>query len=108
MSTYQILYNPRSDNGHGEAEVKSLSNKLESNELIFNDITKIGDIKAFINSLGADEKIIIDVIINVLYGSNIVQVAQNVQDKVMSLVQASTGFDQAEVNVHVAGISFDK
>ncbi len=56
----------------------------------------------------ADEKIIIDVIINVLYGSNIVQVAQNVQDKVMSLVQASTGFDQAEVNVHVAGISFDK
>ena len=58
MSTYQILYNPRSNNGHGEAEVKSLSNKLESNELIFNDITKIGDIKAFINSLGADEKII--------------------------------------------------
>ncbi|MBQ4239329.1 MAG: diacylglycerol kinase family protein [Ruminococcus sp.] len=59
MSTYQILYNPRSNNGQGEAEVKSLSNKLESNELIFNDITKIGDIKAFINSLGADEKIII-------------------------------------------------
>ncbi len=59
MSTYQILYNPRSDNGQGEAEVKSLSNKLESNELIFNDITKLGDIKAFINSLGADEKIII-------------------------------------------------
>ncbi|MBQ1473932.1 MAG: diacylglycerol kinase family protein [Ruminococcus sp.] len=59
MSTYQILYNPRSNNGQGEAEVKSLSNKLESNELIFNDITKIGDIKAFISSLGADEKIII-------------------------------------------------
>lgn len=59
MSTYQILYNPLSNNGQGEAEVKSLSNKLESNELIFNDITKIGDIKAFINSLGADEKIII-------------------------------------------------
>ena len=59
MSTYQILYNPRSDNGQGEAEVKSLSNKLESNELFFNDITKIGDIKAFINSLGVDEKIII-------------------------------------------------
>lgn len=59
MSTYQILYNPQSNNGQGEAEVKSLSNKLESNELIFNDITKIGDIKAFINSLGADEKIII-------------------------------------------------
>lgn len=59
MSTYQILYNPQSNNGQGEAEVKSLSNKLESNELIFNDITKIGDIKVFISGLGADEKIII-------------------------------------------------
>ena len=55
-----------------------------------------------------DEKIIIDVIINVLYGSNIVQVARDVQDKVMSLVQASTGIEHAEVNVHVSGISFDK
>ncbi len=55
-----------------------------------------------------DEKIIIDVIINVLYGSNIVQVARDVQDKVMSLVQASTGIEHAEVNVHVSGISFEK
>ncbi len=55
-----------------------------------------------------DEKIIIDVIINVMYGSNIVQVAQEVQDRVMSLVQASTGIEQAEVNVHVSGISFEK
>ena len=55
-----------------------------------------------------DEKIIIDGIINVLYGSNIVQVARDVQDKVMSLVQASTGIEHAEVNVHVSGISFEK
>ena len=55
-----------------------------------------------------DEKIIIDVIINVLYGSNIVQVAREVQEKVISLVQAYTGIEQAEVNVHVSGISFDK
>ena len=55
-----------------------------------------------------DEKIIVDVIINVLYGSNIVSVARTVQDRVMSLVQASTGIEQAEVNVHVSGISFEK
>ncbi len=55
-----------------------------------------------------DEKIVVDVIINVLYGSNIVQVAQEVQDRVMSLVQASTGIERAEVNVHVSGISFEK
>ncbi len=55
-----------------------------------------------------DEKIIIDVIITVVYGSNIVAVANEVQDKVMSLVQASTGIERAEVNVHVSGISFEK
>ncbi len=56
----------------------------------------------------ADEKIVIDVILNVVYGCNIVQVARDVQDKVISLVQASTGIEQAEVNVHISGISFDK
>jgi len=55
-----------------------------------------------------DGKIIIDVIINVMYGSNIVKVAKEVQDKLVSLVQASTGIEQAEVNVHVSGISFEK
>ncbi len=55
-----------------------------------------------------DERIIIDVIINVIYGSNIVNVARDVQNKVMSLVQASTGIEKAEVNVHVSGISFEK
>ena len=56
----------------------------------------------------ADEKIVVDVIITVVYGCNIVEVAKEVQDKVMSLVQASTGIEHAEVNVHVSGISFDR
>ena len=56
----------------------------------------------------ADEKIVVDVIITVVYGCNIVAVAKEVQDKVMSLVQASTGIEHAEVNVHVSGISFDR
>ena len=55
-----------------------------------------------------EEKIVVDVIITVVYGCNIVKVAKSVQDKVMSLVQASTGIERAEVNVHVSGISFDK
>ena len=55
-----------------------------------------------------DEKIIIDVIINVVYGCNIVQIAREVQERVISLGQASTGIEHAEVNVHVSGISFDK
>lgn len=59
MSTYQVLYNPKSNNEQSEAEVKSLSNKLDNNELVFTDITKISDIKTFISNLGADEKLII-------------------------------------------------
>ena len=40
------------------------------------------------------------------YGSNIVKVAQNVQDKVLSTVQMTTGLENVEVNVHVTGIAF--
>lgn len=55
-----------------------------------------------------DEMIVIDVIINVSYGSSIVSVAKAVQDKLLSTVQSVTGFEKARVNVHVAGISFEK
>ena len=55
-----------------------------------------------------DGKILADIIITVVYGCNIVNVAREVQEKVMSLVQASTGIENAEVNVHVSGIAFDK
>ena len=55
-----------------------------------------------------NETIVIDVIINVCYGSSIVSVAREVQDKLLSTVQSVTGIEKAKVNVHVAGISFDK
>lgn len=54
-----------------------------------------------------DQKIIVDTIITVSYGKNVVSVAKNVQEAVRSVIQASTGFD-AEVNVHVSGISFER
>ena len=59
-------------------------------------------------SINIDGKILADIIITVVYGCNIVNVAREVQEKVMSLVQASTGIENAEVNVHVSGIAFDK
>ena len=55
-----------------------------------------------------EDKIIADVIINVSYGNNVMQVAKNVQDKLLSVILDTTGFEKAEVNVHVSGISFDK
>ena len=54
------------------------------------------------------ELIIVDAIITVGYGNNVVNVAKNVQSAVKSVIQASTGFEDAEVNVHVCGISFDR
>lgn len=55
-----------------------------------------------------EEKIVVDVIITVHYGRKIVEVARNVQEKVMNAIQSATGFEQAEVNVHVSGIAFEK
>lgn len=55
-----------------------------------------------------DGKVIVDVIINVTYGCNIVDVAKNVQDKILNVVQTATGLDGVEVNVHVSGVAFDK
>ena len=53
-------------------------------------------------------KIVVDTIITISYGSNIVKVARCVQDKVSTAVQSATGIEQAEVNVHVSGIAFEK
>ena len=55
-----------------------------------------------------DNRIVVDTIITVAYGCNIVKVAQDVQDKVTNMIQATTGFDMPQVNVHVSGISFEK
>ena len=52
-------------------------------------------------------RIITDTIITVSYGSNVVNVAKEVQNTVRNVIQSTTGYDDAEVNVHVSGISFD-
>lgn len=59
MANYKILYNPMSNNGNGEAEVKVLHDKLEGNELYYENITEISNIKEFISGLAADDKVII-------------------------------------------------
>lgn len=55
-----------------------------------------------------ESKIVVDAIITVMYGRNIVSVARSVQEKVLSVVQSTTGIDNAEVNVHVSGVAFEK
>ena len=55
-----------------------------------------------------DNQIVVDAIITVCYGCNIVKVAQSVQEKVMNVISSTTGFEHSRVNVHVSGISFEK
>lgn len=54
-----------------------------------------------------DEKITIDVLINVRASGSITDVAVHVQDVVCTEVESVTGMS-AVVNVHVTGIVFDK
>lgn len=55
-----------------------------------------------------DDTIKVDTVILVRYGCNIVNVAKEVQNSVTEAVQAITGIDKAEVNVHVSGVAFEK
>ena len=55
-----------------------------------------------------DDRIVVDTILTVRYGCKIVDVARGVQEKVLNVIQSTTGFENAEVNVHVSGIAFDK
>ena len=45
---------------------------------------------------------------NKVVGYSIVKVAQEVQEKIINVIQATTGFDKPQVNVHVSGLAFDK
>ena len=54
-----------------------------------------------------DGKILVDVIILVHFGSNIVSVAKKVQEKIVSELESMTGLS-SEVNVRVSGVTFDK
>ena len=55
-----------------------------------------------------NNKILVDTIISVSYGCNVVNVAKNVQDAVRNVILSATGIEDAEINVHVSGISFDR
>lgn len=54
-----------------------------------------------------EERIIIDVLIMVRFGSNVTGVAHKVQQAVASAVESMTGLNVA-VNVHVSGVAFEK
>lgn len=94
--------------------------------LVKTSATEVEGFAEFVNASGADladfigvkmnrkgvkihlteDKIIVDAVITVKYGFNIVEVASKIQEAAASAIQLSTGFEETEVNVHVAGIAF--
>ncbi|MBP5427540.1 MAG: Asp23/Gls24 family envelope stress response protein [Clostridiales bacterium] len=50
----------------------------------------------------------IDVYVIIEYGSRIPEVSWNVQEKVKQRVEAMTGLNVVEVNIHIQGINFEK
>lgn len=53
-----VLFNPLSDNRHGEQNAKKITERLKNEEHRFTDITSL-DIGEYLNNLPADEKLII-------------------------------------------------
>ena len=56
----------------------------------------------------ADSVVTVTISILVKYGYTIPDVAKKVQEEVGAAIEAMTGLDVSAVNVHIAGIYFDK
>ncbi len=59
MAKYHVLFNPKAGNGRGTDKAKELIDKLSGDELVFSDITDVGDYKDFFSKLEADDRIIL-------------------------------------------------
>lgn len=55
-----------------------------------------------------DEKIVIDATVTVEYGYPVNTVAESIQTSVAEAVESMTGLSVDAINIHVAGIEFDK
>lgn len=55
-----------------------------------------------------EDEVVVELSILIKYGGMIMEVAQKVQDGVSSAVEATSGLSVKAVNVHVAGITFEK
>lgn len=56
----------------------------------------------------AEEGILIDIFVNMKYGSSIPDVAKKIQENVRHALWTMTALEPAQVNVHVVGITFEQ
>ena len=59
MNKYAILYNPLSDNHHGEENTRKLSNVLKEDVCEFFDLTKIENMNDYFNTMEEDTRIVL-------------------------------------------------
>ena len=59
MAQYCVLFNPKAGNGNGEQGARKLARLLAGNELFFTDVTKIGDLQAFLAARPQDERLVL-------------------------------------------------
>lgn len=55
----------------------------------------------------AETGVTVDISLLVKYGSTVQEVARAAQDTVAAAIENATGFKVTEVNIHVAGVTFD-
>ncbi|MBQ8881961.1 MAG: diacylglycerol kinase family protein [Clostridia bacterium] len=77
MAKYRVLYNPKSNNGQGETEARTVETKLNG-EFYYQNALEIPSHKEFINSIASDETVVlvggdgtINYFANALYGTEI-------------------------------------
>lgn len=59
MGKYYVLFNPFASNGCGEESSKRIEQYLIGEEMIFTDMTKIGNYESFFAGLGQDDRIVL-------------------------------------------------
>jgi uncharacterized alkaline shock family protein YloU len=55
-----------------------------------------------------DQRLVLDVFLNVRYGCKIPEMAWNIQETVKKSLEAFTETEIAKINIHVQGVSFDE
>ncbi len=68
------------------------------------DILKVKNTSKGVKVSVGEKEAIIDMYINVEFGSNIVEIAKKVQEEVKEKVETMTDLEVVEVNVHISGI----
>lgn len=109
MSTnYVIIENALAKEGV-LAIAKNVFRDIAKETLLEHEYTKIADANPFSKSIVIsyiDEKLVLDIDLNVKFGNRVVKVLEDVQKKIHDTIIARTSIDNVEVNISVVGFKF--